>query len=71
VIPTTKEVEVLVTTFRTEERTGTRTNWVPQPVTSTVTQSYCVMVPYTQTITVPVCPQGPGMSGGFWRGGHP
>jgi len=63
-VPVTREVEVPVTTFQTQQRTGTRTNWVPQPITTTVNQSYCEMVPYTQTINVPVYTPGHGMTGG-------
>jgi hypothetical protein len=60
--PVTKEIEVPVTTCTIETRTGTRTRMVCQAVTETVTQRYCVMVPYTETIQVPVA--GTGMTGG-------
>jgi len=52
-----------MTTFNTETKTATRQVMSCQAVTETVTQRYCVMTPYTETIQVPVA--GYGMTGGF------
>jgi hypothetical protein len=53
-VPVTKEIEVPVTTFTTQTRTGSRTVMTCQPVNETVTRRVCVMTPYTETIQVPV-----------------
>jgi hypothetical protein len=64
-VPVTKEVEVPVTSFNTETREASRTVMVCQPVTEMVNRTFCVMVPHTETIQVPVRVGGYGMSGGF------
>lgn len=49
-----REVEVCVVRCRPEERVRTVYDCVPEKVTRKVT--YCEMVPYQETIRVPVCP---------------
>jgi hypothetical protein len=64
-VPVSREIEVPVTTYKTETREASRTVMTCQAVTEMVNRTYCVMVPHTETIQVPVQGGGYGMSGGF------
>jgi hypothetical protein len=54
-VPRTRGFTVNVVHYRPVERTGTRTRVVHETVNETVSvpETYCVMVPYTQTVKVP------------------
>jgi hypothetical protein len=69
VVPVQQEVMVNVCTYRTEERKGVRIvcETVPERVTRKV--MVCQMVPYTQTIQVPVCAPACESGCGGHRGG--
>jgi hypothetical protein len=54
-VPETREVTCNVTTYQRVEKTGTRTVYQCVPVTETRKVTYCEMVPYTTTVSVPVC----------------
>jgi hypothetical protein len=55
-VPHTREVTLSVVSFKPVERTGTRKRHVYETVQETVQvpETYCVMVPYTKTVRVPV-----------------
>lgn len=60
-VPQTREVVENVTTMQEVERVGTRRKTVGETVQETVhvTETYCVVVPVTTTVRVPVWPMQP------------
>jgi hypothetical protein len=63
-VPQTREVVESVTTMQEVERVGTRRKTVEETVKETVnvTETYCVVVPVTTTVRVPVWPMQPAGS---------